>query len=229
MHRRLRDPVHLRGLRQPGQLQDGRADVDAMSELAAQPPGVGDQPGVADGHALPGPAQVRGDLLAPLERAVPRPGPRRRVVRGDQVGAPHVQPAVQIDQRELLLRGQRDAVLHGQLVERPGQRALHAGAVVAEDVDHQRVVQLAHLLDRGDHPARVPVGVLAVPRVHLHLPGVQGLLIRGQGIPGRERLVAGGQLRVRRDHAQPFLPLEGLLPEASHPPSNFPLYLAAHS
>ena len=183
-----------------------------MGELAAQPAPVLDQRRVADGHALPGAAQVGGDLLAPLERAVPGPGPRRRVVRGGQLGAPHVQPAVLLGQRELLLGSQRDAVLHRELVERAGDRAFHAGAVVAVDVDHQRVVQLTHLLDRVDHPAHVPVGVLAVARVHLHLPRVQGLLVLGQGIPGRERLVAGGQLRVGRDHAQPLLPLERLLP-----------------
>ena len=144
--------------------------------------------------------------------AVPGPGPRRGVVRGDQVAAPHIQAAVQLDQRELLLGGQRDAVLHRQLVERAGQRALHARAVVTVDVDHQRVVQLAHLLDGGDHPARVPVRVLAVPRVHLHLPRVQPLLVFRERIPGWERGIARGQLRLGRDHAQPLLPLERLLP-----------------
>ena len=194
------------------------------------PPGVGDQPGVADGHALPGSAQVGGDLLAPLERAVPGPGPGRRVVRGDQLAAPHLQPAVLLDQRELLLGGQRDAVLHRELVERAGERAFHAGAVVAVDVDHQRVVQLAHLLDRGDHPAHVPVGVLAVPRVDLHLPRVEGLLVLGQGIPGRERLGCG-ESAWRRPGPRPAASAARRSPpgSASQPPSNRPLYLAAHS
>ena len=43
----------------------------------------------------------------------------------------------------------------------PVERALHAGAVVAPDVDHERVLELAHLLDRVEHAADVPVGVLA--------------------------------------------------------------------
>ena len=153
-----------------------------------------------------------GDLLAPLERAVPGPGPGRRVVRGDQLAAPHLQAAVLLDERELLLGRERDAVLHRQLVERAGDRALHAGAVVAIDVDHQRVVQLAHLLHRIDHPARVPVGVLAIPRVYLHLPRIQPLLVFRKRIPGGERGMTRGQLRISRDHAQLLLPLERLFP-----------------
>ena len=58
----------------------------------------------------------------------------------------------------------------------------------------------------------VPVGVLAVPGVHLHLPRVQRFLVIGEGVPGGERVVAGGQLRVGGDDAQLLLPLERLFP-----------------
>ena len=160
-----------------------------------------------------GAAQVGGDLLAPLERRVPRPGPGRRVVRRECVGAPRVEAAVLLDQGELLLRRQRDPVLHRQLVERAGERALHAGAVVAEDVEDERVLELAHLLDRVEQPPDVPVGVLLEAGVDLHLPRVQLLLVLRERVPGREALRSGRQLGVGRDHAQLLLPLERLLAE----------------
>jgi hypothetical protein len=101
--------------------------------------------------------------------------------------------------------------LHRHLVERAGDRALHAGAVVTPDPDDQRVVQLAQLVDRVDDPADVVVGVLREPGVDLHLTGVVGLEFARDLIPGGERLVSRRQLRVRRDHAQFLLPGEGLL------------------
>ena len=96
------------------------------------------------------------------------------------VGAPGVEPAVLLDQRELLLGREGDPVLHRQLVEGAGDRALQARAVVPEDVDDERVVELAHLLDRVEQPADVPVGVLLEARVDLHLPRIQLLLALGE-------------------------------------------------
>ena len=138
-----------------------------------------------DDHRVAGAAEVRGDLLAPVERAVAGPGPCRRVVRPHHVAAPGLEAAPLERELELLLVGQRDPVQRRQLVERAGQRALHAGAVVAPDVDHEGVVELAHLLDRVDHAADVPVGVLAEARVHLHLPRVEAPLVRRRASPRR--------------------------------------------
>ena len=91
--------------------------------------------------------------------------------------------AVPLGQLQLHLVGERDAVLHRHLVERAGERALHAGAVVAPDPDDQRVVELAQLLDGVDDPADVVVGVLRVAGVDLHLPGVEGLAVVGERRP----------------------------------------------
>ena len=134
-------------------------------------------------------------------------------MRRVRVGAPGVEPAVLLDQRELLLGGERDPVLHRQLVERAGDRALHARAVVPEDVDHERVVELAHLLDRVEQAADVPVGVLLEAGVDLHLPRVQLLLAVRERVPGGERVRSRREHRIRRDHAQRLLPFEGLLAE----------------
>ena len=97
-------------------------------------------------------------------------------MRRERVGAPRVEPAVLLDQRELLLGGEGEPVLHRQLVEGAGQRSLQARAVVPEDVDDERVLELAHLLDRVEQAADVPVGVLLEAGIDLHLPRVQLLL-----------------------------------------------------
>ena len=57
----------------------------------------------------------------------------------------------------------------------PVRRPFHASAVVTPDVDDERVFENAHLIDRIDHTADVPVGVSLEPRVHLHLPGIDAL------------------------------------------------------
>ena len=130
-----------------------------------------------------------------------------------RVGAPGVEPAVLLDQRELLLGGEGDPVLHRQLVEGAGDRALHARAVVPEDVDDERVVELAHLPDRVEQATDVPVGVLLEAGVDLHLPRVQRLLAVRERVPGREFVRPRREHRVLRDHAQLLLPFEGLLAE----------------
>ena len=130
------------------------------------------------------------------------------------IAAPHcIQPAVELGELELHLVGERDAVLHRQLVERAGDRAFHAGAVVAPDPQDQRVVELAQLLDRVDHPTDVVVGVLGVPGVHLHLARVERLQLVGNVVPRRERLVAGRELGVGGNDAELLLARERLLAE----------------
>ena len=118
---------------------------------------------------------------------------------------------MELRELELDLVGERDAVLHRQLVERAGDGALHAGAVVAPDPEDQRVVELAQFLDGIDHPPDVVVRVLGVPRIHLHLAGVERLQVVGHVVPGRERLVARGQLRVGGNDPELLLAGEGLL------------------
>ena len=125
-------------------------------------------------------------------------------------GAPRVDPAVALGQLKLHLVRERDAVLHRELVERAGDRPLHAGPVVAPHPDDQGVVELAQLIDRVDDATDVVVRVLRVPGVHLHLAGVEGLQLVGHVVPGRERLVARGQLRVGRHDTELLLAGEGL-------------------
>ena len=130
------------------------------------------------------------------------------------IAAPHwSMPAVALGQLQLHLVGERDAVLHRHLVERAGDGALHAGAVVAPDPDDHRVVELAELLDRVDHAADVVVGVLREARVDLHLARVERLELVGHVVPRGERVVARRELRIGRDDAELLLARERLLAE----------------
>ena len=70
-------------------------------------------------------------------------------------------------------------------MNRPLQRALGARAVVAADVDDQRVVELAGVLDRLDHAADLVVGIGEVGRVDLGLADVELLLLGRERVPLR--------------------------------------------
>ena len=156
-------------------------------------------------------AKVRGDLLAPVKRGVAGPRPSGRVVRGELVVAPRLEAAVLEQKTHLLLGGERDPVQRRQLIERPCERALHARAVVTPDPHHYGVLELAHLVDRVDDPADVPVGVLGIAGVDLHLAGVEALVRLVERVPGRERVVTRRQLSVGGHDAQFLLSSEGLL------------------
>ena len=194
-------------------IEDRRGDVDHVAEVRTQAPGIGDALWPADDHGVARAAQVGADLLAPLERGVPRPRPCGAVVRVHDLGAPLVHATEAFGQLELHLVGQRDAVLHRHLVERTRDGAFHAGAVVAPDPDDHRVVELAELLDRVDHASDVVVGILREAGVDLHLTGVERLQLLGHVVPCREGGIARCQLRVGGDDAELLLAREGLLPK----------------
>ena len=128
-----------------------------------------------------------------------------RVVVEGLLAAELVHPA----QHFLHLLG--DRVEHRHLVEQPLHAALGARPVVALDVDHERVVELAHLLDRVQDAPDLVVAVRERGGVDLHHVGEDPLLVGVERVPGRQALRAGRQLRVRGDDAQLLLPLERLL------------------
>ena len=217
VERLLLDAVDRVGHRDPGQVEDRRADIGHVRVVAANRARVGDPARPVHDQRVAGAAEMRGDLLAPVKRGVAGPRPPGRVMRGELIVAPGLEAAVLEEQPDLLLGRQRDPVQRRQLVERARERALHAGAVIPPDPHHDRVLELAHLVDRVDDPADVPVGVLGVARVDLHLTGVQALVRLIQRVPGRERVIARRQLRIGRDDTQRLLPRERLL--AHHVPA----------
>ena len=122
-----------------------------------------------------------------------------------------------------------DRFLHpvevGHLVEHAVHAAFGARAVVADDVEDQRVVELAHVADGVDEPADLGVRVLAEAREHLHLAGEELLLVRGQLVPVLDRFRLRRELRPRRHHAQLDLAREGLFPQLVPPLVELPLVL----
>ena len=97
--------------------------------------------------------------------------PHGHVVVG-LVGAPDV-----VEVLQLILDRNVDAVEHGDLVRRADQRAFGARTVVAADVDDERVVELAHVLDGLDHAADLVVGVGEVGGIDLDLADEHLLLV----------------------------------------------------
>ena len=216
VERLLLDAVDRVGHRDPGEVENRRADVVHVRVVAPNRARIVDAARPVHDHRVPRAAEMRGDLLAPVERGVAGPGPPGRVMRGELLVAPGLEAAVLEEEPHLLLGRERDPVQRRHLVERARERALHARAVVAPDPDHDGVVELAHLVDRVDDPADVPVGVLGVARVDLHLTGVEALVRLVERVPGRERVVARRQLRVGGNDAERLLPRERLL--AHHVP-----------
>ena len=183
-----------------------------------------------DHHRVARAAQVARRLLAPLERRVAGVRPRRGDVRRRVVAAERLEATVLLDQLGLLRGIQDQPVEERQLVERARDGALEAGAVVAPDEDDQRVVEVAHRLDLIQQPADVPVGVLLVAGVDLHLPRVQLLRRVVERIPRGERVGPGRSARCPAGRSRAASAARASASRsASHPSSNLPLYLSAHS
>ena len=106
----------------------------------------------------------------------------------------------------------QNAVVGGHLVGRAAERAFGARAVVTADVDDQRVVELAHVLDCLDHAADLVVGVGRVAGEHFGLRArTTSSRSASQRVPLRQVIRPGRELGVRRDHAEPLLVGEDLL------------------
>ncbi len=157
-------------------------------------------------HAVAGAAEVGGHLL----------GPREGRVEGHRPAGGHVREGFRtaplVDQRDEVLHLLGHAVEVGHLVVHADEAALGAGAVVAGDVDEQRVVQLADVLQRLHESPDLVIGLLQESREHLGLAREQAPLVRRQRVPGLDVLRPVGQPGARRDHAQLLLPLERLSP-----------------
>ncbi len=213
LDRRLLHAIDHRRFGEPCRFEDGRREVDDVGELRAQPTLLLDPVGPVHDGAVAGAAPVRGDLLGPLERGVHRPRPTDRVV----VVRARRAELVHLGDHELRGLQGGHPVEVGHLVERPVERALGGGAVVADDVVDDRVVEDLEVLEGVDQPADVVIGVLQEPGVHLHLPGQHRLQLVGHVVPRRDHVVPHGQLRVGRDHTQLLLTGERAL--ALHVPA----------
>jgi hypothetical protein len=174
-------------------------------ELGANAARVLDAVGPSDRHALPSATEVRRHLLGPFERRVERPGPRHRHVWVGRSGAPCVVSLHLFGNGKI-----EDAVVRGHLIEGAARGAFGAGAIVAADVDDERVVELAHVFDGLNHPADLVVGVGCVGSKHFCLACIQLLLLGGERLPLFQVIRPRGEFRIRRDHAETLLVGEDL-------------------
>src|SRR4029077_3475616 len=117
------------------------------------------------------------------------------------------------------LREGQDAVIGCHLVKGSLQSAFGARAVVAANVDNERVVELALILNFLNDSANLMVGIGDISSENLSLVRVEFLLDERERIPPRQLCATIlslavrpiGKLGARRDHAEPLLVRENLL------------------
>ena len=162
------------------------------------------RPGDHRGRAA---ASARGHRLAVGERGGRGVGPGGGIAAVRTRGAEVVHPRRQVVERL------GDAVPVAELVHDAVQAALGRGAVVAGDVDDERVVELTGLLDGLDDATDLVVGVLDRRAEDLHPAGTDHLVGVGDVVPRRQRRRAWGELGVGRDDPQLLLPRQGPVAE----------------
>ena len=138
----LRHAINHRWLRNAGCLEDCRHHIDNMGELLPNFPFGVDAIGPMDHGPVSGAAKVTGDLLCKGERRVEcdRPANRHMCVG--------IGPAPIIEVCKLFCIGFRDAIEILVPIPVTGLIALRARAVVAADIDDQRVVQFSQTINR---------------------------------------------------------------------------------
>ena len=105
----------------------------------------------------------------------------------------------------------------GELVEAAVRRTFGRGAVVADDVVDERVVEDLEVVEGVDQPADVVVGVLEEAGVHLHLARQHRLQLVRHVVPGGDLGRPLGQLRVLGHDAELLLAGERPLAERVPP------------
>jgi hypothetical protein len=114
-----------------------------------------------------------------------------------------------------------DPVELGDLVRCADRRSLGAVAVVAFDVDDQRVVELADVLYRLDHATDFVVGIGRIGGKHLDLADEHPFLVRCERVPLLQQVVwPRRELPVLRNDAEPLLVGKDRVALAFHPLSN---------
>ena len=172
-NRPLRDAVDHFGGGNAGGLEDGRHDVNDVVELVADAAQVRNVAWPRNRHSLPSAAEVRRNLLGPSEWRVERPGPAHGHVVVSPVRSPDV-----VEVLELILDRDLDTVEHGDFVGRANQLAFGARTIVAADIDDERVVELAHVLDSLDHTTNLIVSVGEVGGIDLDLANEHLFFVR---------------------------------------------------
>ena len=202
--RHLLDPVDADWGGQPGGFEHGRRDIDDVMKLRPQPRRA-EMARPRHYQPVARAAEIGRHLLGPTERRVARERPARSVMI---VGH---RPAELVDHLQLVCHRFGDAVEIGVLVGAAVRAALGARTIVADDIEDQRVVEAAELLERVDQPPCLVVGHFGEAGEHLHLSREQPFLVGRQRVPRADILRTRRELRALGHHAHRDLPLERLL------------------
>src|SRR6266849_6967422 len=149
-----------------------------MVKLRADATLVLDARGPGDDHAVAGTAEVRGNLLGPLERSVHRVGPTDRVVIECRRATEFIHASH--DFLEIL----RNGVEKGHFVEQALWTAFGARAIVALNVDDQRVVEFTQVRKRIDDATHLGVAIAQRGGIDLHHVSRDLLVVSVERIPG---------------------------------------------
>ena len=206
-NRLLRHAIDHDGRLNAGRFKDRRHDVDHVVELRADPANVRDVARPGNGHALPGAAEVRRDLLGPFERRIECPGPAHRHMRCGQGRTPDV------IELQLVRDWNVDTLDRGHIDRGTDDGSFGAGAVVTADKDDQRVVELALGFDFLNDPADFMVGVGRIGCKNVGLTDEKLLLVGTQRVPFLKlRSTKFGlavrprrELCIRRNYTEPLL------------------------
>ena len=200
----------------------GTMSIDVV-ELGADAALVLDPARPGDDERVAGAAEMRGDLLAPLERGVHRPGPAdREVVVGFRA-------ADLVDMLEdvggvLRLTVERVISLKTPL------------SVPSIDAPLSPISQMTSVLSACpiccsdvENAADLIIGLRRVGGKGFHQPAATRFWSALERIPGRDLRWSRRQLRVRRNDAQSFCRAKASSRYLSQPWSNWPLNLSIHS
>jgi len=167
---------------------------------------------------------MRRNLLDPLEWRIAGPGPTERIVR---LG---VRPADLVDELQIFFQLRRHAIEVHHLIHGPGEAALRTRAVVADDIENERIVRVRQFLHRLQQPAALGIGIGQIACEVLHKDGIESLRVRaereahgftqsGRGVSS----VSGGMTPISSWR------LWVASRTASHRASNCPLNFSRHS
>jgi len=157
-------------------------------------------------HAVSGATEVRRDLF----------GPGERCVKSDCPAVCHVRERVRttplVDQRNEIFHLLGNAIEVGHLVVHTHESTLGTGAVVAGNVDEQRIIQLADVVQRINEASHLGVGLLHEARKHLGLTSKELAIISRKRVPIHDFFGLLGQFGTSGDDAHLSLAFGCLLP-----------------
>ena len=203
----LREAVDDLRRRDAENLVDRRHDVVDVVELRPRCLVGLDARRPRDRERIARAAEVRRDQLRVAQRRVARPRPAGVVHVVHLRAAECVEPAELVHHLDLLFDGVRNLILREQFAD-AAVLAFGARAVVAPDVDDQRVVADAEPVEFVDHAARLHVDVLDETREHFHQAPLKRPLRFRNAVPRRHRIGARRELRILGNPAEFLLPLE---------------------